>query len=293
MVGRSMEKRHPVLERLARGQSVVLDGGVAAELARRGYRPTGPLRDAAAAREVPELLGEIHRAYVDAGVDVVSAFTDHTTTRALSRGGLGMRAAALTHRAVDLALDAVQGCPRPVAVAGVLAALEDAGHTPTPRTLADEHTEQAERLASTGCSLLIVNAMPTLVETLAATAAARAVRQVVWATLALKNRSELMDGAPVDLAASHVAAIGAQVILLEGPNAEELSATVARLTGLALGVPLGIRAAPSSPTATPERFAAEMNGAMQRGVRVVGGSRGATPEHVRALGLRLKTRAAA
>ncbi|MEI8258117.1 MAG: homocysteine S-methyltransferase family protein, partial [Deltaproteobacteria bacterium] len=92
-----------MLDRLARGQCVVLDAGLSPELARRGYRPTGALLDAAAAREAPEVLAAVHKAYIDAGADVICAFTERTTVRALSRGGLGMRSAALTNRAVDIA----------------------------------------------------------------------------------------------------------------------------------------------------------------------------------------------
>src|SRR5690606_16753222 len=130
----------------------------------------------AAAREAPTLLAAIHGAYIDAGADVIRAYTARTTVRALARGGLGMRAAALTNQAVDLALETAQRAGRPVAVAGVLACLEDRNHperTPSPRTLSDEHSEQARRLEATGCDLILVDAMPTLRETLAATSAAR------------------------------------------------------------------------------------------------------------------------
>jgi S-methylmethionine-dependent homocysteine/selenocysteine methylase len=293
-----MEKRHPVLERLSRGQSIVLDGGVGTELARRGYRPAGPLHDAAAARDAPETLTAVHRAFVDAGADVLTAFTARTTVRALARGGVGMRAAALTNQAVDLAHEVATRAGRPVAVAGVLASLEDSGHperTPSPRTLADEHGEQATRLHAAGCDLVLVDAMPTLRETLAATAAARAAMPAVWTVLALEGRAHTADGVALADAAAYAASVGAQAVLLESASIPDLVAAVATLAGLALGVPLGVRAsrAPDDTALPPDRFALELAQAMQRGARILGGASGATPDQIRALAHRVHTRAAA
>ncbi len=283
-----------MLDRLARGQCVVLDGGLSSELSRRGYRPMGPLLDAAAAREAPEILAAVHRAYIDAGADVISAFTERTTVRALSRGGLGMRSAALTHRAVDIAQEQAQKAGRPVAVAGVLGPLETAPRTPSPRTLADEHAEQASRLAAAGCQLVLIDAMPTLAETLAATAAARSVVATVWATLALSDRAHLLDGTPLEQAAPLVASVGAQVLLLESASTSNLGIAAKNLAELALGLPLGFRAAAQTDSAdSAERAATEIVLGLHRSVRVLGGSRAAGVDLVRALSTRVRARAAA
>lgn len=293
-----MQKRNPVLEKLARGQSVVLDGALASELTRRGYRPTGPMLDAAAPREAPEVLAAIHRAYIDAGAEVITAFTARSTVRTLAKGGLGMRAAALTSQAVDIALDAGLKSGRPVAVAGVLSSLEDPlrpERTPSARTLADEHGEQAARLLATGCDLILVEAMPTVRETLAATAAAHAVMPNVWTTLALTGRAQVGDGAALDDAASYSVAVGAQAVLIESGSMPDLTSAVSTLAGLALGVPLGARASlePGESSAVIDRFAGDLLLVMQRGARIVGGARGTTPDHIRALAARVRARAAA
>lgn len=273
---------------------MVLDAGLSRELARRGYSPMGPLLDSAAAREVPELLAAVHRAYIDAGADVVCAFTARSTVRALSRGGLGMRSAALTNRAVDIAQEQVQKSGRPVAVAGVLGPLEATLRTPSPRTLADEHIEQASRLAAAGCHLIVIDAMPTLVEMLAATAAARAVVTTVWTTLSLGDRAHLRDGTPLEQAASLIAAVGAQALLIESASASDLGIAAKHVAELALGLPLGYRvAAESHDAAGAERAASDVLLVQHRSVRVLGGSRVAGVELVRALSIRVRSRAAA
>jgi S-methylmethionine-dependent homocysteine/selenocysteine methylase len=200
---------HPVFERLTRGQPIVLDGDTTHALTRRGYRPTSALGTAAAAREVPQVLSAVHREFVAAGADVVLAFTAQTSVRVLARAGFGMRSAALTNHAVDLALEAAQSAGRPVAVAGVLGPLgvatHDPAHAPSLAMLADEHFEQATRLEVAGCDAIVVGPMTTLAEAVAATAAARRVTRAVWVALDAES-------ATVADAARLVVAAGAQVV---------------------------------------------------------------------------------
>lgn len=65
--------------RLARGESVLLDGGIGSELQEVGYPPlerrgTDHAWGTLALYEAPALVAEVHRRYVDAGADVI--FTD-------------------------------------------------------------------------------------------------------------------------------------------------------------------------------------------------------------------------
>lgn len=303
-----MTATHPVLERLERGQCVLLDGGVALELTRLGYRPQGPLRDAAVARDAPDLLANAYRSMVTAGADVITAFTGRSTVRALARGGVAMRAAALTHRSVDLALEAAATATgRSVAVAAVLSPLDEQGpsvgpsRAPTTRAVAEEHHEHAQRLGSAGCHLIVVDAMPTLLESVAATSAARAAMPSVWTTLALRDRAHLRDGTPLDLAATVVTAAGARALLIEGPTQESRIGALDALGTLGLGVLLGARSSARGKDSDEgaatgediERVAAELAGSVERGARIVGGSGRVTAAQVSSLAGLLRARAAA
>ncbi len=305
-----MTATHPVLDKLERGQCVLLDGGVALELARLGYQPQGPLRDAAVARDAPDLLASAYRAMVSAGADVVTAYTGRSTVRALARGGVAMRASALTHRAVDLALEAAASAAggRSVAVAAVLSPLDEQGpsvsplRTPTTRAIGEEHHEHALRLGSAGCHLIVVEAMPTLIETVAATSAARAAMPAVWTTIALRDRAHLRDGTPLDLAATVITAAGARAILVEGPTQESRLGALDALGTLGLGVLLGARTSArgtegsDESTAAPEdvdRANAELAASIERGARIVGGTGRVTAAQVSALSSLLRGRAAA
>src|SRR6187397_1787452 len=58
-----------------RGDAMQLDGAVGTELARHGFVLRGPRWSAAAIDDAPALLEGIHRAYVDAGAEIVTAAT--------------------------------------------------------------------------------------------------------------------------------------------------------------------------------------------------------------------------
>jgi S-methylmethionine-dependent homocysteine/selenocysteine methylase len=65
-------------DKLARGGTVILDGGIGSELERVGFeraRNTGALWGTRALYEAPELVRNVHRAYVDAGADVITTNT--------------------------------------------------------------------------------------------------------------------------------------------------------------------------------------------------------------------------
>jgi S-methylmethionine-dependent homocysteine/selenocysteine methylase len=195
---------------------------------------------------------------------------------------------------VDLALEAAQGAGRPVAVAGVLGSLEEpvgAERALSPRVLADEHGEQAVRLHAAGCHLVLVDAMPSLRETLAATAAARAAMPAVWTTLSLQNRTLLADGSALAEAATLAVAVGAQALLLEAASMADLAAAVGSVTALALGVPVGVRGVDETPEA--DGLARALAPALEGGARILGGARGTTPEQIHALVRRVRARVAA
>ncbi len=293
-----MQRSHPVLDRLARGENVFLQGAVGDELLRKGYAPADPLRDAAAARDVPETLLGIYRAYVQSGVDIVCAHTANSSVRALARGGIGMRAAALTSRAVDLAVEAAASSGRTIAIAGVLGSLEDPlrrGALPSARTLADEHAEQSHRLEASGCDLVVVQAMPTLVETIAATSAARRHREHVWVHVRVGPELQADIGPELARVVQLVVASGATALILDGDASVDIAGAVAAVASLALGVPIGIApdAADEPAPRAVERLSAVAAKALQRGARIVAGGRDVRPDVLRSLLTNMRVRAAA
>ena len=98
--------RNPFERILEERGSVVLDGGLATELERRG-RPARPAVVGPRPRRGPERIREVHAAYFDAGADVAISSSYQATFEGLAGRGLGeAEAAALMRRSVELAREA-------------------------------------------------------------------------------------------------------------------------------------------------------------------------------------------
>jgi methionine synthase I (cobalamin-dependent) len=288
----TMAQIHPTLLRLSRGATLVLDGGTSAALARHGYHPTGPLRDAPAARDAPDVLATVHREFADAGVDLLTAWTASTSARALARGGFGMRAAAITHRAMDLAAEEAASADHPILVASALGPLGIERDRLSMRVAHDEHKEQVARIASGGGSLCLIESMPTFEETLAATSVAAVAIPETWVTLSLDAQGALLDGTDLTRAVRGCSAVGARLVILSAATMGPLHEALERAQTCASGVFVGVRVHVTQDTA-PERFASSLGACITRGAHVVGGSGHVTGAHVRALSEFVRARRAA
>lgn len=69
-------------------RTVILDGGFATELERRGVPSSGRLWSTRAVVEAPEAVEKLHRDYLTAGADVISTATYQGALGALAREGL-------------------------------------------------------------------------------------------------------------------------------------------------------------------------------------------------------------
>src|SRR5437763_1036716 len=106
------------------GEVHLLDGALGTELGRRGLDTRGALFSAAALLDERgrHALRDVHRAYVDAGAQIITAATFRTNRRALAAAGLAARFPELARIAVHEARSAAGGRAR---VAGSLAPVED------------------------------------------------------------------------------------------------------------------------------------------------------------------------
>ena len=205
---------------------VLIDGTLEGELERRGHALSTVIGSAGAVRESPEALREIHGAYLAAGAHVVRANTARTTTLVLRKIGYEHRTAALTTRAVDLALEAVQEARSSAAVAGVIEPLlhgdehASASASVAHDLLEEEHGLQAERLLAGGCDAIVVQAMRTMREALIAAQAAVRTGLPVLVSFALRDDGRLAGGDELASAASAVRIAGADVVMVDGVSPE-------------------------------------------------------------------------
>lgn len=281
----------------------LLDGATGTELSRRGQDTRLPLWSARPLADAPEAVVAVHRDYLGAGCDVLTACTFRTHERSLQRGRWAGRSAELNRRAVDCAREAVEAeRAEGIRVAGSIAPLEDCfapSLVPSDGELEREHGEQAESLAAAGADLLLVETMNTRREAEAAVTAARAAGLPTWCSFVTDGAGHLLSGEPLADAARAVEDLGVEAALVNCLPVVDLLGDVGRLLA-AVEVPAGgygnighahdVEGWRVELMLSPTEFAARSLECVAAGARIVGGCCGTQPEHLAELAERLRNR---
>ena len=286
-----------ILSSLATGRPLLVSADPEASFRARGIALKAPASVGRLLREQPTEAVEHYHQEIIAGVDVLCALTAETIPRALGQIGMPFRAAALTGAAVELALEAVEGAPRPIVVAGVL------GSSQVTPTAVDRMTEDlamhATRLAAAGCELLLARGYGLPCAELglsrmarrAAVVSAAATQLPTWAVIEIGLSGTTNDGEMIEDAARAAIDAGAQLVLIEVPDLACSPALLERARRALPSADLGVApgAVDLGSVATPEALAeidAWAQGArrlIEAGARVVGGGPGTTVRHLAAL----------
>ena len=257
----------------------------------------------------PDVVGDIHRAYLAAGADCVTTNTFGANFANLAEYGIQERIGELSEAGAAIArriadeFTAADGRPRWVLGSiGPGTKLPTLGHV-TFRELRDSYYENAAGLLRGGADALIIETCPDLLQAKAAVIGTkRAVRDlapeaVVIASLTIETTGTMLLGTEIGAALTALAPLGIDVIGLNCATGPDLMSE--HLRYLAANSPIAISCEPNAglPVLTAdgahypltpgeladahERFATEF------GLSLVGGCCGTTPEHVAALVERL------
>lgn len=277
---------------------LLLDGATGSELHRRGIATPVPLWSTAALLTAPDAVLQLHREYVAAGAEVVTAATFRTKRRTLASAGRRESARDLTRLAVELARRAA-----PRFVAGSIAPLEDCYEprlVPSDPECEAEHAELARDLAEAGVDLLLVETMNTIREARSAALAAKATGLPVVVSFVCGSDDRLLSGETVTAAATSLLQVGVDALAinctptptLTRPLAELLTTVAGRLPCGAYGN-IGHTDAIHGFTCTEELdadgYATRALGWVEQGARFVGGCCGTTPAHIARLRQALDT----
>ena len=286
---------------LARGGTLVLDGGTGSELRRRGVPLDAVAWSALAPLTHYDLLRAIHADYIAAGADVVTTSTFGTTRFVLEAAGRGRDFAAINARAVAAAREARVDSGREVAIAGSISCLPpgfDVHAYPDERTESAAYRELAETLANAGADLLLLEMMQETRHAPLACAAARTVGLPVWLGVSCRvgaggalvafdfplvplaaTLDALLPFAPDTIAVMH------SPIAAVAPALQELRARSSTPLGAYPEIGDGSAA---TEAVTPAELAMQARAWIDAGARIVGGCCGTHPEHVRALAASLR-----
>jgi 5-methyltetrahydrofolate--homocysteine methyltransferase len=280
-----------IRHRLQHGRPLAVDSDTAASFRARGVELDSPGALGVMLRERPAEVMAHYRAEVQSRVDVLSALTADTTPRALAEVGMEHRAAQLTRRAVELALEAAAEGQKPIAVAGVLGS--DMVNPVAADRLHGEFTEHAARLAAAGCELLIARGQGARLGLMSAVVAAARTELPTWAVLEYTANEVLTSGGNAMELAEALAEAGASVVLFEVAEVDLGLAYLERFRGAfeVHGIVPGVLLAGSASSVRgfndelpdPEHWVERAVDLSLGGARAIGGGAGTTEAHTRRL----------
>ena len=284
----------------------VLDGATGTELDRRGVDIGLPLWSAGALIHAPGAVVDVHRAYLKAGADAITANTFRTHERSLLKGGISGRAEELTAIAVTLACQARCEMAPKALVLGSVAPLEDCycpDRSPDAEICREEHEQIMIHLMAAGVDFVLIETMSAATEAMAAVSAARAVAPGAWA-ISFCFRSSgppgvLLDGTPIEKLSPYLG--GARFVGVNCVAAPQLSEHIAAIrAAMPAGTPVAAYgnvgyatddgAWVSTDAVNPDRFAQYAMNWVESGATWVGGCCGTSPHTIRAMAEHLAQR---
>ena len=289
-----MNERERFRQRLAAGP-LLADGGMGTLLFSRGIPQRASLDELVVSR--PDLIGAIHREYVEAGADLIETATFGANRARLAAFGLDAEAARFNRRAAQLAREARDVAGREVLVAGSIGPLG----TPTrdlashdERAIRAAFREQVEGLLEGGVDLFVLETFSDLVHLrLAIDEARRAADLPVVAEMTFGEELVAADGttpeaAALALAEADVDALGVncgagpfgclEALERIGQARPDAVRSVMPNAGLPQRVDGRFVYA-----AAPEYFGSIVGKMLAGGASIVGGCCGTTPDHVAAM----------
>jgi 5-methyltetrahydrofolate--homocysteine methyltransferase len=279
-------------ERLAQRRVLVADGATGTNYQSMGMEP------GLAPEEwlflAPDRVVELHRAFAEAGADIVLTCTFGATPLRLAEGPLAGRAREVNLRAAELAREGA-GADRLVAGSlGPTGMLIEPYGLLNREDAAAAYAEQAQALTEGGVDLLVLETI-------------FAVEEAVWAVEGIKSASSLplvvsfsfdmgthtmMGLSPTD-AVEAVFALGVAGVGTNcGRSLADADLVVTEVLAAAGDVPVWVKPNAGVPKivgaevvyeAGPKMLAAHIVRYVEQGARIVGGCCGSTPEHVAAI----------
>ena len=269
----------------------LLDGGMGSLLIAAGLEPgRAPERWLL---EHPDRIRAAHRAYVEAGSDIVQTNTFGASPPKLSASNLAGRCGEVNRLAVALAKEAAGGR---ALVAG------DIGPTgllrpPVGQAVEDDFiqafSEQASALAEAGADFISIETMFDLKEALAAVKAARKTGLPVAASMTFEKRRRgffTIMGDPLVPSLKALAEAGADAVGFNCSVTSHVMLDMVREAAAILDVPLVAQPNAGQPqpgpegityNASPDAFAGDLAAMALSGARIVGGCCGTDPSFIK------------
>lgn len=243
----------------------------------------------------PAALRQIHKAYVEAGSDIILTNSFGGTCYRLKLHDLQDRVYELNHAAATIAREVADAADREVMVAGSIGPsgelLEPMGSM-SYSDCAAAFADQARGLAEGGVDVLWIETMSDLNEVRAAFEGARRVTDLpICATLSFDTAGRSMMGVTGEMMVQELADMGFAALGANcGNNLPEIEAAIYQMRAANPTIPLIAKANAGIPqwvgeelvyNGTPDVMAGYAHRVNTYGAKLIGGCCGTGPEHIR------------
>jgi homocysteine S-methyltransferase len=239
----------------------------------------------------PDWIGDIHRAYIQAGCDFIETNTFGANSIKLGRFGLADKTAAVNQAAAEIAVEAA---PVEVLVAGSMGPSGLNIPVPDPEltsTLHQVFAEQARALFEGGVDFFLLETFSSEAELIIAVEAVRSVCELpILAQMTCLEQGQTVFGTPVEQAllsaARHPAVSAVGLNCSVGPS--HMLEALQRIRDIT-DKPISVQPNAGLPRqvegrmlymCTPEYMAEYAKRFFENGARIIGGCCGTTPEHI-------------
>ena len=280
-------------ERLAETPVLLADGATGTNLFEMGLT-SGDAPELWLDRH-PDRLQALHRAFVEAGADIILTNSFGGNARRLALHGLQHRARDLNRRAAELAREVAEAAGRRVVVAGSVGPTGDLLAPLGALTEAEAievFAEQMEGLKAGGADLAWIETMSAAEEMRAAAAAAAQVGLPWTLTASFDTAGRTMMGLTPEAFSQFVATLPSRPLAIGANCGVGAADLVLSLRGLDGALPVIAKANAGVPTVagdrvvysgTPRTMEIYAHLAIDAGARIVGGCCGTTPAHLAAM----------
>lgn len=278
------------------GSAHLFDGAIGTELYQRGVFINVSYDELNTKR--PELVREVHRAYRDAGAEILETNTFGGNRLRLEQFGLGDRVRAVNEAGAVLARE-VAGDD--LFVAGSIGPLGVRIEPYGPTSCEEARTifrEQAEALAAGAVDLFVIETFSDLSEIEQAMLGCRDAADLpIVAQMSVFTDGNTLYGYDPARIARHLDEAGADVIGLNCSVGPAMILKAIQRMAVVTSRPLSAMPNAGLPRevegrkmymASPDYFAKYTRRLMQAGVRFIGGCCGTTPDHIRAMAAQLR-----
>jgi 5-methyltetrahydrofolate--homocysteine methyltransferase len=288
-------------ELLAAGKPVIADGAMGTMLFQLGlvHGASPELWNV----EHPDRIASVHRAYVEAGAQIILTNTFGCNRLRLALHNLSDRAVEFNEAAARIARQVADEAARPVVVAGDIG---PSGSILLPYgTLSfdeavDVFEEQARALIAGGVDVIWIETMSDLEEVRAAVEGVRRVNPAfpIVATMTFDTKGRTMMGVTPEKALETLRGFGPVALGGNcGNGIEEIETVIQKMRAQDAGIVLIAKANAGIPhmesgvavyDATPDKMGHYALSVRNLGAQIIGGCCGSTPDHIRSIAEALK-----